>query len=136
MRHHVRKLCSWQGTRFILVGVAQLVIDSTLFIVLTAAGMSPAFANPISRCTVVIAGFWMHGRYTFAESGVPKLGPGYMARFFPAWIGLTIIGTLVLAGIKIHAGLHATWIAKPFVDALLAVISFFTLRRWVFRASR
>ncbi len=135
MQHLVRKIGAWQGTRFILVGLAQLALDSGLFILLTAVGLTPAIANPLSRGVVVIAGFWMHGSYTFAESGVPKLGRGYMTRFFPAWIVLTIIGTVVLAVIKSQAGLHATWVAKPLVDGMLAIISFFTLRRWVFRST-
>ena len=135
MRRLARKIGSWQSARFILVGVAQLALDSGLFVALTWAGLAPSIANPISRCIVVIIGFWMHGSYTFAESGVPKLGRGYMARFFPAWIVLTLIGTLVLASVKSHAGLHAAWIAKPLVDGVLAVISYLTLRRWVFRSA-
>ena len=135
MWRHARKLQSWQGVRFVLVGLAQLALDTGLFVLMTAAGLPPAIANPISRGLVVVAGFWMHGSYTFAEAGVPKTRWPYLARFLPAWVVLTTIGTVALAVIKSNDGLHATWIAKPLVDGLLAVMSYFTLRRWVFRRS-
>jgi hypothetical protein len=46
---------------------------------------------------------------------------------------LTLLGTLTLDVITKSFGLHIAWLAKPAVDAALAVISFFVMRGWVFR---
>ena len=43
------------------------------------------------------------------------------------------VGTLVLTQIRANYGLHATWLAKPVVEAILAAVSFLVLRKWVFR---
>lgn len=58
-----------------------------------------------------------------------------MARYAPTWIALTVAGTLALAAIEARFGLRAAWLAKPAVEAVLAVVSFFALRYWVFRPS-
>lgn len=122
-----------QGVRFVIAGLAQLAVDWLLFVALTGLGIPTGVANPVSRCLVVAMGFWLHSVYTFAESGVTKLNRERALRFFPAWIALTLSGTLVLVVVRHTLGLHATWIAKPVVDACLAVVSFVVLRSWVFR---
>jgi putative flippase GtrA len=122
------------GVRFVLAGLAQLALDWGLFVVLTTLAVPVAIANPASRLCVVAFGFWLHGVYTFADGGVANLGWGQLRRYAPTWIALTTLGTVALAAIEPRFGLQAAWIAKPLVEAVLAVASFFALRHFVFRA--
>jgi putative flippase GtrA len=122
------------GVRFVIAGLTQLVLDWGLFVLLTTLGVPVTVANPAARLCVVAFGFWLHGVYTFADDGQHNLGWGQLSRYAPTWIALTITGTLALAAIESRFGLRATWLAKPLVEGVLAVVSFFALRHWVFRA--
>jgi putative flippase GtrA len=135
MLHRLSALHARPGVRFIIAGLTQLVLDWALFVVLTHLGVPVAVANPAARLCVVVFGFWLHGVYTFADDGEHNLGWSQLSRFAPTWITLTLAGTFALAAIESRFGLQATWLAKPAVEAVLAVVSFFTLRYWVFRAN-
>ena len=121
------------GVRFVIAGLTQLALDWGLFVLLTTLGVPVAAANPAARLCVVAFGFWLHGVYTFADDGQHNLGWAQLSRYAPTWIALTTAGTLALAAIESRFGLQVTWIAKPAVEAVLAVVSFFALRHWVFR---
>jgi putative flippase GtrA len=123
------------GVRFVIAGLTQLALDWGLFVLLTTLGAPVAVANPAARLCVVAFGFWLHGVYTFADDGKHNLGWAQLSRYAPTWIALTTAGTLALAAIESRFGLQVTWIAKPAVEAVLAVVSFFALRHWVFRAA-
>jgi putative flippase GtrA len=124
------------GVRFVITGCTQLALDWGLFVVLTHLGMAVTVANPLARFCVVFFGFWMHGVYTFAGTGGRNLGWAQAARFVPAWIALTAIGTMALAAIEARWGLRVAWIAKPAIEAVLAVASYAVMRQWVFRKPR
>jgi putative flippase GtrA len=122
------------GVRFVVAGLAQLALDWGLFVVLTTFGVPVAVANPAARLCVVAFGFWLHGVYTFADDGEHNLGWAQLSRYAPTWIALTIVGTVALAAIEGRFGLRLAWLAKPAVEAVLAVVSFLALRYWVFRS--
>ena len=134
MRDRIARLHASSSVRFVLAGLAQLALDWGLFVVLTTLGVPVAVANPVARLCVVAFGFWLHGVYTFAQAGTTNLGWGQLARYFPTWLVLTAIGTVALAMIEPRFGLQAAWLAKPLIEAVLAVVSFLVLRYWVFRA--
>jgi putative flippase GtrA len=134
MLHRLSALHASPGVRFLIAGLTQLALDWGLFVVLTHLRVPVAVANPMARLCVVAFGFWLHGVYTFAGPGGRNLGWRQVLRYVPNWIALTAIGTVALATIEARFGLHVTWIAKPAIEACLAVVSFFTLRYWVFRA--
>ncbi|HEY2346201.1 MAG TPA: GtrA family protein [Xanthomonadaceae bacterium] len=136
MWQRLRSLHSKSGVRFVIAGITQLLLDWSLFVALSASGVPTLIANPVARCCVVGFGFWLHGVYTFAGDGTKRVGWGQLARYIPTWIALTVTGTLALGAIGQAYGLHAAWIAKPFIEAMLAVVSFLVLRGWVFRAAR
>lgn len=133
MYRRIIALGSVQSLRFLIAGLTQLCLDWGLFVAFTALGMPTVIANPLARCCVVGFGFWLHGVYTFAEAGESKLGRRQLARFVPSWTLLTLLGTLALDVITRGFGLHVAWLAKPAVDAALAVLSFFVMRGWVFK---
>jgi len=122
-----------QSTLFLLVGALQLVVDSALYIGLTALGMPVMPANIAGRVSGVSVGFVLNARYTFAVDGQPRLGRRSFLRFMVMWSVLTVLSTLILAWVAGSAGLQESWLAKPAVEALMAAIGFVVQRHWVFR---
>ena len=124
-----------QMLSYIVIGLLQLAFDSLAFITLTLIGLSPLLANPLARASAAGLGFALNGAITFAHGGQRHLGWRRFLRFALVWSALTALGTVLLAYADHAAGLHMAWIAKPFVELLLATLSFTLLRQWVFRPS-
>jgi putative flippase GtrA len=118
---------------FVLVGLAQLVVDTALYIGLTATGLPVTPANIAGRIGGVSLGFALNARYTFAVDGQSRLGRKSFLRFLVMWLALTALSTLILAWVAGSAGLHGSWLAKPAVEALMAALGFVVQRYWVFR---
>lgn len=122
-----------QALLFVAAGLAQLVLDTAVFIALTAAGLPLAPGNVAGRVCGAALGFWLNGRYTFAGPAQPRLQGRHLARFIPAWLLLTLLSTLVLSAVEQRVGLQGSWLAKPAVEAGMAGLGFFVWRYWVFR---
>ena len=122
-----------QGGYYLVFGVLQLLLDWLLLVALTALGMPVAPANLASRTSAALLGFWLNGRYTFADGTGQRLGWRRFTRFWLLWLAITAISTVLVAVVASRLGLHQAWLAKPLVEAGLAVVSFFALRHWVFR---
>lgn len=143
-----------QGGRFLVAGGVQLLLDWALFVALTAAGVAAAPANLCGRLAGALLGFVLHGRYTFAGqragpadagfagaspgAGGSKEAPGRLGtarflRYALAWSALTALSTLLVTLVADQAGLRFAWLAKPAVEAGMAVLSFFVWRHWVYR---
>lgn len=122
-----------QGGYYLVFGVLQLLLDWLLLVALTALGMPVAPANLASRTSAALLGFWLNGRYTFADGNGQRLGWRRFTRFWLLWLAITAISTVLVAVVASRLGLHQAWLAKPLVEAGLAVVSFFALRHWVFR---
>ena len=119
---------------FLIAGLAQLLLDWAVFVLVTALGGPVIAANLAGRVSGACLGFWLNGRYTFADAeGRARLRREHLARFVPAWIALTALSTLLLALLAELMHLHALWLAKPVVEAFVAAISFIVWRQWVFR---
>jgi putative flippase GtrA len=127
-RPHLR-----QGATYVLVGLAQLVLDTAVFVGVTAAGLPVAPGNVLGRIAGALLGYWLNGRITFASGGEARLGRGSFARFVAWWLGFTVLSTVAMAAIAAQLGMAHAWIAKPLVEAVLALASFFLLRHWVYR---
>jgi putative flippase GtrA len=123
-----------QGASYIVVGLLQLALDSAIFIALSAAGVPAVIANPGARASAAGMGFWLNGRFTFARDGQARLGGARLRRFVVAWLALTAVSTGAVAVAERLAGLHGAWLAKPLIEAVLALVSFVVLRHWVYRA--
>jgi len=124
---------SRQALLFLAVGVAQLLLDSAVFVLLTAFGLPLVPGNILGRVAGACLGYWLNGRYTFARAGEPQLQRRHLWRFVVAWSGLTLLSTALLALVEPLAGLSGAWLAKPFVEALMAAIGFVLWRQWVYR---
>ncbi|GAB3509197.1 GtrA family protein [Pseudoxanthomonas daejeonensis] len=122
-----------QGSHYLAFGILQLVLDWSLFVAFTTFGMAAAPANLASRTASAVLGFWLNGRYTFADSQGSRLGWRRFVRFWALWIVMTVLSTVLVASVEAHLGLRWAWLAKPVVEVGLAAANFFLLRRLVYR---
>ncbi|KAF1690746.1 GtrA family protein [Pseudoxanthomonas koreensis] len=122
-----------QGSHYLAFGVLQLLLDWAGFVALTALGLPAAPANLASRTGAALLGFWLNGRYTFADGQGSRLGWRRFVRFWALWLVMTVVSTLLVAFVERHLGLREAWLAKPVVEAGLAVVNFFLLRHIVYR---
>jgi len=122
-----------QGSRYLVIGVIQLLLDWAVFVAATALGMPAAPGNLLGRVSGMLLGFWLNGRYTFAHEGEHRLGWRRFVRFVLLWAALTAISTLLVSLAAAHLGLRDAWLAKPLVEGALAGLSFLLMRRLVFR---
>jgi len=122
-----------QGSRFILIGLVQLVVDWAVFVGATALGVPTVPANVLGRVCGMLLGFWLNGRYTFAAEGDHRLGWARFARFLALWLLLTAVSTLLVSTAAQQLGLAYAWLAKPVVEGGLAAVSFLLMRRFVYR---
>lgn len=117
---------------FLFVGGLQLMLDTLIFIALGALGVPVFAANVAGRLAGACLGFVVNGRLTFASADGHGLDPGALLRFAITWAVLTIMGGLLLVQVEDGFGLTATWLAKPMVEAFLAVLGFVSLKYFVF----
>ncbi|HEX7342237.1 MAG TPA: GtrA family protein [Rhodanobacteraceae bacterium] len=122
-----------QGSRFVAVGVGLVIIDWLVFVVLTLSGLATIPSNVCSRAVGALLGFWANGHVTFGEPDQPRLGLRRFVRYAAAWITMTFLSTLLVALVADRLTLELAWLAKPLVEAGLAVVSFFVSRHWVYR---
>ena len=118
---------------YLLVGGLQLLLDWMVFVALTSAGLPLTPSNLVGRISGASLGFWLNGRYTFASTARPRLEGLHLRRFIVAWLLLTALSTALLAGVEHYFQLRAAWMAKPVVEALMAVLGFLAWRHWVLR---
>ena len=122
-----------QGGHYLAFGILQLLLDWAGFVALTALGMPAMPANLASRTSAALLGFWLNGRYTFADGQGSRLGWRRFARFWALWLVMTAISSLLLAWVEAQLGLQWAWLAKPAVELTLGVVGFFLSRHWVYR---
>lgn len=122
-----------QGISFVLVGCCLIVVDWAVFVALSAAGIPTVWANILGRVAGALVGFWANGRVTFGSPGAPRFGYHRFAKFLTSWIVVTLLSTVLVTVLADHLSLQVAWLAKPVVEAGLAMISFFISRHWVYR---
>jgi|SRR5690242_1040817 len=121
-----------QGLSFLVVGCVLVLVDWTVFVVLSALGLPTGWSNIAGRVAGALVGFGANGGVTFKQSGVPKYGVRRFGRFLVLWVVLTLVSTLLVSALADQLSLRVAWVAKPVVDAILAVVSFFISRHWVY----
>lgn len=122
-----------QAPRYVVAGILQLLLDWLLFVALTALGVAAAPANLAGRVSGALLGFWLNGRWTFAQEGRPRLGWRRLLRFAVVWLALTLASTWLVAAVASGLGLKQAWLAKPLVEGTLALLAFFLWRHVVYR---
>lgn len=120
-----------QGLGFSLVGLLQLLLDWSVMMALSASGVPLPAANVAGRVAGASLGFWSNRRFTFQGHHHPPLPQ--LARFALVWSTLTVLSTLAVAFAAAHGGLSRAWLFKPLIEGVLAVVSFFSSRLWVYR---
>ncbi len=119
---------------FVLIGATQVLLDWAVFVLLTGLGVPVVAANLAGRVCGACLGFWLNGRYTFADDeGRARLAREHLGRFVLAWLALTVLSTVLLELLSRHMELQMLWLAKPVVEALVAALGFIVWRQWVFR---
>ena len=116
-----------------LVGLLQLLLDWVVFVALSGWGVPPATANVLGRVAGAVLGFWLNGRITFAQGDSARLGWHRFLRFAIIWLMLTAISTMLVTWVASQLGLQQAWLAKPLIEAALAVAAFFLWRHVVYR---
>lgn len=116
-----------------MVGLAQLVLDWAIFVLTTWLGMPAAPGNLLGRFGGMLLGFWLNGRFTFADGGRARTGWRRFARFLAVWSVLTLVSTWLVATLAQRLGIEYAWLAKPVVEAFLAAVSFLAMRHLVYR---
>lgn len=122
-----------ESVRFVAVGLCLLAVDSAAFAALHALGVPTGVANLVARFIGTVLGFWLHGRFTFGGARRDHLGHRQLGRYGLVWCGLTALSTGALAGWESTFGSVWLYLAKPVVEFLLAGLSFFALRHFVYR---
>lgn len=121
-----------QGRAFLLMGFLQWIVDWMVTVLLSQGGMHLEVANIVGRVCGAMLGFWLNGRITFASHNI-ALGRKQLLRFLLVWLMLTLISTVAIGTVGRQANLQAAWLAKPVIEAILAVFSFFISRHWIYR---
>ena len=122
-----------QGVSFLLVGACLVVADWAVFVMLTALGVAPPEANIAGRVAGALLGFWANGRITFGSDGSSRLGRRHFAKFAASWLVVTLLSTYLVTIVADYLGLKMAWLAKPIVEGMLAMLTFFISRHWVYR---
>ena len=113
-----------------IVGFAQLALDTGVFIATTALGAPIVAGNLLGRSSGACLGFWLNGRFTF---GKERLDRQHALRFALVWTVLTILSTVSISIVAAQLGLHGAWLAKPLVEGVFAIASFFLWKYVVYR---
>lgn len=122
-----------QGASFVVVGICLILVDWAVFVLLTALGLATIPANVASRAAGALLGFWLNGHVTFGKPGAPRLGMTRFVRYVAVWVTMTVLSTLLVALVADGLTLQMAWLAKPVVEACLALVSFLLSRHWVYR---
>ena len=121
-----------QGRNYLAIGLLQWLIDWGVVVALTHAGLPVAPANVMGRITGALIGFWLNGKFTFANER-NTLGKAQFQRFMVMWISTTLFSTWALTQIDDVLGLRWVWIAKPAIEVALGGVGFVLSRYWIYK---
>jgi len=115
--------------RFLLIGMLNTVFGYAVFALAFYVGASPALALLIATAIGILFNFFTTGQIVFNDRGTSRLPHFVFAYCATYLINLALLKIIMLAGVN---GLIAQAISLPVV----AVCSFFILRRFVFTRGR
>ena len=125
-----------QPVLFILVGGFQYVLDTAFFGILISAGFGTVPSNITSRATAAATGFLLNRYLTFGKrNDNARLFSASLIRFLVFFAVMTVLSTGSILLLEWLVGDNETQrvFYKIGVEAVLAVVSFFLSRNWVFR---
>ena len=119
--------------RYTFVSIASFLLDYLLFVLLSyVAGVPYLAANVAARVVSAVANFTGHKVFSFRSPGrtLPKATRYVLA------VAFALSMTSVLLYVAVEYLTIGSLIAKPLVDALVFLINFTVLNRFVFRGHR
>ena len=122
-----------QGLGYLAVGAVLLLADWAVFVAATHLGISVAWGNIAGRVAGAGLGFWLNGRYTFADDGRSRVSRQALLRFGILWLASTVASTWAVTWLAAYLGLGWAWLGKPAVEAVLALVGFLVSRHWIYR---
>jgi putative flippase GtrA len=125
-----------QPVLFVLVGGFQYALDVTIFGIFITLGLGTLPSNLTSRATAAATGFLLNRYLTFAKrNDTVHHFSASLTRFLIFFAFMTALSTGLIMMLEHLAGDNDTQriMYKFAVEAVLAVISFFVSRSWVFR---
>jgi putative flippase GtrA len=125
-----------QPVLFVLVGGFQYLLDITLFGILITFGLATFPSNVTSRAIAAASGFLLNRYLTFGKrNDTAKHFSASLIRFLVFFTIMTVLSTGLILILERLAGDNDSQriMYKLGVEAVLAVISFFISRNWVFR---
>lgn len=134
----MRQLPPWstQVVAFVLVGALQLLVDWAVFVALTYYGVPVATANFTGRLAGAMLGFSLNGLFTFRAGSNGRLTSEQALRFATFWVAATFVSTCSVYLVGRQLSLRAAWLAKPAIEALLAVAGFLVSKLWIYRNAK
>jgi len=126
-----------QPVLFVLVGGFQYLLDAALFGILITSGLGTIPSNITSRATAAATGFLLNRYVTFSRrNDTVQLFSASLVRFVIFFAIMTIVSTGLIQLLGQLAGDSETQriFYKLGVEAVLAVVSFFLSRNWVFQS--
>ncbi|MEX1829933.1 GtrA family protein [Luteibacter sp. CQ10] len=125
-----------QMVLYVTFGLTQLLIDWAGFLVLTHLGLSIAAANPSSRLFAAIVGYVLNATLTFRTSPEDRhVNLASFLRYATLWVATTAISTALISGAALLLGKEALPVVKILIEGAMAVVSFLTMKFWVYRRS-
>jgi len=121
----IRKHGFWQFVRFLAVGSLNFAFYYSLFASLHLLGLPPTQAVVIATMIAVVFNFFTTGKMVFGNR---------RARLLPRFIAVYVVQTFLNIGslrLLMAAGVPVL-IAEAIVIGVLAVLTFFALKRFVF----
>ncbi len=118
---------------YAVVGLLQWLLEYTVMLALSQWLLPAAPANLLGRIAGACLGFWLNGRFTFADAeNGSKVSPVALRRFLLAWLGLTLLNTAGVALLEQAGGLRVAQLGKPAADVVCAVAGFLLARHWIY----
>ena len=117
---------SRQFVTFLAVGLASAAVDGGTFLLLHHFGLVDWAANLVGYSLAFLANYHGNRSIVFRAGSVP----GALRRYVTLVLGNLVVSTL-LVRLGLVAGL-APWLAKGGSMAVVAVVNFVLMRRWVF----
>jgi putative flippase GtrA len=125
-----------QPVLFVLVGGFQYLLDAALFGILITVGLGTVPSNITSRAAAAATGFLLNRYVTFSRrNDTVELFSASLFRFVIFWVVMTLVSTGLIQLLEQLAGDSEMQriFYKLGVEAVLAVVSFFLSRNWVYR---
>lgn len=116
MQAVIQKLLSLQKIRFGMVGMINMLIDTSFYTLLVYASVGVIVANYVSTTVAVVAGHFLHRRLTFRASAANPY------KSLTQFMLVTLFGLWVLQPIVIYCVHHAVEQYHLVIPGLLVIV--------------